>query len=248
VAGSTDLVRAEKPQQRLRAPEERQAGSDPCQGGEAHGLTVLPAQVRACTHGVYLKSTDNRPDDYCWWCDPENISGTPQTRDHLFKHYQQAKMWARVKEEAKRGRRRWRVGDLLADERCSPAVLDFLRTTYVGRAALPVEENWDRGEEEEERAVAAADVLREEEEEEEPGGGVTHVLLALGPVCVSFCLAENVWRVCGSVSFCPLSFVLTLLSFLCFPLLFCALLLSGRRGDEDGANEPIGAADRKRIK
>jgi len=30
--------------------------------------------------GVYLKSTDNRPDDHCWWCDPDNISGTPQTR------------------------------------------------------------------------------------------------------------------------------------------------------------------------
>ena len=54
--------------------------------------------------GVYLKSTDNRPDDHCWWCDPDNISGTPQTRDHLFKHCsrwkdQQAQLWARVKEE-----------------------------------------------------------------------------------------------------------------------------------------------------
>ena len=28
------------------------------------------------------------------------------------------------------------------DERCSPAVLDFLRSTYVGKAAPPVEENW----------------------------------------------------------------------------------------------------------
>jgi len=35
-------------------------------------------------------------------------------------------------------------------------VLDFLRTTYVGRAAPPVEENWDSDEEEEEQAVAAA--------------------------------------------------------------------------------------------
>jgi len=111
---------------------------------------------------VYLKSVDNRPDDYCWWCDPDNNCGTQQTRDHLFKHCprwkdQQAQLWARVKEETKRGKRKWRVGDLLADERCSPAVLDFLRTTYVGRA-----------EEEEERAVAAAGVVREEEEE--PGG------------------------------------------------------------------------------
>ena len=53
----------------------------------------------------------------------------------------------------------------VADERCSPAVLDFLRSTYVGRAAPPVEES---DEEEEERAVVAAGVVREEEEE--PGG------------------------------------------------------------------------------
>ena len=58
------------------------------------------------------------------------------------------------------------MGDLLADERCSPAVLDFLRITYVGWTAPPVEESWDSDEEEEERAVAAAaGVMREEEEE-----------------------------------------------------------------------------------
>ena len=64
----------------------------------------------------------------------------------------------------KRGKQKWRVGDLLADERCSPAVLDFLRSTYVGRAAPPVEENWDSDEEEEQRAVTAAGVMGEEEE------------------------------------------------------------------------------------
>ena len=79
-------------------------------------------------------------------------------------------MWARVKTETRKRKRKWRIGDLLADERCSPAVLDFLRTTYIGRAAPPVEENWDSDEEEVERAVAAAGVLRMEEEEEEPGG------------------------------------------------------------------------------
>jgi len=72
--------------------------------------------------GVYLKSTDNRPDDHFWWYDPENVSATQQTRDHLFKHCsrwqdQQAELWARVKEATKRAKRRWRVGDLLADER-----------------------------------------------------------------------------------------------------------------------------------
>jgi len=35
------------------------------------------------------------------------------------------------------------VGDLLADERCSPVVLDFLRSTHVGQTAPQVEENWD---------------------------------------------------------------------------------------------------------
>jgi len=54
------------------------------------------------------------------------------------------------------------VGDLLADERCSPAVLDFLRSTYVGRAVPPVEENWDS--EEEEEKVTAAEVMGEVEE------------------------------------------------------------------------------------
>jgi len=73
---------------------------------------------------------------------------------------QQAVLWARVKEATKGAKRKWRVGDLLADERCSPAVLDFLQSTYVGRAVPPVEENWDSGDEEEE-AVEANEVEAE---------------------------------------------------------------------------------------
>jgi len=65
-------------------------------------------------------------------------------------------MWARVKEATKRGKQKWRVGDLLADERCSPAVLDFLRSTYVGQAAPPVEESWDSEEQEEVVVVVVA--------------------------------------------------------------------------------------------
>jgi len=56
-------------------------------------------------------------------------------------------VWARVKKATKRWKRKWRVGDLLADERCSLAVLDFMRSTHVGRTAPPVEENWDSEEE-----------------------------------------------------------------------------------------------------
>ena len=63
---------------------------------------------------MYLKSADNRPDDHCWWCDPGDISGTQQTRDHLFKDCsrwkgQQAELWARVKEATERAKRKWRV-------------------------------------------------------------------------------------------------------------------------------------------
>jgi len=88
-----------------------------------------------------------------------------QMRDHSFKHCsrwkdQQAELWARVKEATKRVKRKWRVGDLLADERCSPAVLDFLHGTYVGRAAPPVEKSWD-SEDEEEEVVEAGEAEAE---------------------------------------------------------------------------------------
>jgi len=62
-------------------------------------------------------------------------------------------MWTRVKGVTK-GKEKWRVGDLLADERCSPAVLDFLRSTHVGRAAPQMGENWDSEDEAEEAEVA----------------------------------------------------------------------------------------------
>jgi len=100
-------------------------------------------------------------------------------RENPFKHCykwkdQQAAVWARVKEVTKKGKQKWRVGDLLADERCSPAVADFLRSTHVGRAAPPVEGNWDEAEE------AGAD-------EAVDGGGasgvVTRGLLVSGFIC-----------------------------------------------------------------
>jgi len=58
------------------------------------------------------------------------------------------------------------VGDLLADE-CSPAVLDFLRSTHVGRAAPPVEENWNSEDEAEEAEVDEAEVDEVEEQAEQ---------------------------------------------------------------------------------
>ena len=38
----------------------------------------------------------------------------------------------------KRGKRKWKMAELFADERCSEAILEFLRTTDVGRK-IPVE-------------------------------------------------------------------------------------------------------------
>ena len=84
--------------------------------------------------GVHLKSTDNRPDDHCGSATRRTSVALSRRGDHLFKHCsrwkdQQAELWARVKEATERAKRKWRVGDLLADGRCSPAVLDFLRST-----------------------------------------------------------------------------------------------------------------------
>jgi hypothetical protein len=95
-----------------------------------------------CLTGQYLAWTKKRPSPQCWWC----ANGT-QTRDHLFKECaawrgQQKTLWVEVRKETGRWKSRWRVRDLLADERCSRAVLDFLSTTDVGRRVpTPAEED-----------------------------------------------------------------------------------------------------------
>jgi hypothetical protein len=51
-------------------------------------------------------------------------------------------LWAQAGKETGRGKSRWKIRDLLADERCSRAVLDFLSTTDVGRLVpAPAEED-----------------------------------------------------------------------------------------------------------
>jgi len=84
--------------------------------------------------GVYLKSTDNSPDDHCWWCDPENNFGTQQTRDHLFKHCykwnaQQTVRWARVKEATKRAKRKWPTGRREVQPGDARLFVEYLRWT-----------------------------------------------------------------------------------------------------------------------
>jgi len=82
-------------------------------------------------------------DATCWWCQYKI-----QTREHLFKNCpqwksQQKTLWATVLEETRKlpgplwGRDRTSIAELLADERCSQAMLDFLATTDIGRTSGP---------------------------------------------------------------------------------------------------------------
>jgi ribonuclease HI len=129
-----------------------------------------------CLTGQHLHRTKSRPTPQCWWCASET-----QTRDHLFKECvewrgQQKTLWAEVRKETGRGKRRWKVRELLADERCSRAVLDFLATTDVGRRVLaPADDEdaqsevseWElreRREREEERRAEAEGLGAEVEE------------------------------------------------------------------------------------
>jgi hypothetical protein len=84
-------------------------------------------------------------------------------------------LWAEVRKETGRWKSRWKVWDLLADERCSGAVLDFISTTDVGRRVPPPAEEdaqsevseWElreRREREEERRTEAEDLGAEVEE------------------------------------------------------------------------------------
>jgi hypothetical protein len=86
-------------------------------------------------------------------------------------------LWAEVRKETGRWKSRWKVRDLLADERCNRAlaVLDFLSTTDVGRLVpAPAEEDaqseasdWElreRREREEERRAEAEGLGAEVEE------------------------------------------------------------------------------------
>jgi hypothetical protein len=65
-----------------------------------------------------------------------------QTREHLFKNCprwkpQQKILWEEVRRETGRGKNRFKICNMLADERCAQPILDFLGTTEVGRRIGP---------------------------------------------------------------------------------------------------------------
>ena len=136
--------------------------------GSSKRLASRLYQVKTghCLSGQYLNWTKNRPTPQCWWC-----RCPTQTREHLFKvcpewKAQQKILWAEVRKETGRWKDRWKIRDLLVDERCSLAVLDFLSSTDVGRQ-VPAEEGDAVNE------VSEAE-LREWMEEPEAGGGDHH--------------------------------------------------------------------------
>jgi len=67
-----------------------------------------------------------------------------------------------VRKKTGRWKDRWKIRDLLADERCSRAVLEFLASTDVGRR-VPAKEN---------DAVSAVSEMEVREWLEEQGAGV----------------------------------------------------------------------------
>ena len=93
-----------------------------------------------------------------------------QTREHLFKNCpqwrsQQKTLWATILMETRklpgptRRRDRTSIAELLADGRCSQAVLQFLATDVVRTSGLPVAED-------EEDAASEASVWEAREQEE----------------------------------------------------------------------------------
>jgi hypothetical protein len=154
----------------MQRPDGTVAGSS-----KRHASRFYQLKTGHCLTGQYLNWTKSRPTAQCWWC-----PCTTQTRDHLFKvciawKEQQKSLWAEVRKETGRWKNRWKVRDLLADERCSRAVLDFLATTDVGRLVpAPAEEDgqsevseWElreRREREEERRMEAEELGAEVEE------------------------------------------------------------------------------------
>ena len=118
----------------------------------------------------YLHWAKVRPEAQCWWCKCPS-----QTRDHLFKvcpewKTQQKTLWAEVLKETKRRKSRWTVRDLMADERCGQAVLDFLSSTDVGRLVPTLKKEDDAGSEVSEWE------LRERQERQEEGEGEAEAL------------------------------------------------------------------------
>jgi hypothetical protein len=87
--------------------------------------------------GPYLARVGKAENDRCWWCG--SGSGPSQTRERIFKDCrrwkdQQVFLWRDIRRATggKRTPRNTSMAHLFGDERCTPAILEFLATTEVG--------------------------------------------------------------------------------------------------------------------
>jgi len=138
-----------------------------------------------CRTGQYLHQAKVRPTAQGWWC-----RYPTQTRDHLLKGCpkwkgQQRTLWKEVWKETERGKQRWKAHELLADKRCSQAVLDFLSSTDVGKIVPAVEVEDDAGSEASEWELRERQERDEEGREEELGGEGTPLFLPTPPCMAS---------------------------------------------------------------
>jgi len=155
-------------QDQVQNAQKSEAERHGCWEHQEARLAVIPVKTGHCLSGQYLHWTKNRPTPQCWWCRYQT-----QTREHLFKvrpewRAQQKIPWAEMQKEAGRWKSRWKIRDLLADERCSQAVLDLLSATDVGRR-VPAEE--DAGSEASEWEPREPREREEEREADELGAG-----------------------------------------------------------------------------
>ena len=86
--------------------------------------------------GTYRKRFGKTDTAECWWC----MSGEPQSRHHLFTRClwteQRRRLWKDVGEACEWEHSRTPSVRLLWDVRAAGAVLEFLRTTRVGRIGV----------------------------------------------------------------------------------------------------------------
>jgi hypothetical protein len=111
--------------------------SAPAKTGKRLAARFYQLKTGHCLTDQYLKWTKNRHSANCWCCPYKS-----QTRENLFKNSPQWKrqqkiLWAVIRKEIGRGKDRFKIRDLFADERCRRAILNFLSTTDVGRRVKP---------------------------------------------------------------------------------------------------------------
>ena len=93
---------------------------------------LLSGHAATATH---LRRVDQAPSDKCWWCG----SGERQSRHHLFTRCRRwtpeiKRMWQRVERDCERETSRTpSVRLLFRDERATPAFLELLEDTKVGK-------------------------------------------------------------------------------------------------------------------